>query len=149
VDRWPCGFAQRAQNERKRGGPLLAIDQAVLGTTTSRIVISPAARCRTPGGIGAAPPGPTATRSQDDPPAPLRGESAVLQNWRQRMAGPIGQLIYRQRAASIECVNAQARNRGLQQFRVRGPTKARTTGLWYALAHNLMRAFRLLPVSPT
>jgi Transposase DDE domain len=87
--------------------------------------------------------------SQDDPPAPLRGESAVLQNWRQRMAGPIGQLIYRQRAASIECVNAQARNRGLQQFRVRGPTKARTTGLWYALAHNLMRAFRLLPVSPT
>ena len=83
--------------------------------------------------------------SQDHPPAPLRGESAVLQNWRERFASPIGKLIYRERAASIECVNAQARNRGLQQFCVRGPTKARTIGLWYALAHNLMRAFRLSP----
>jgi transposase len=83
--------------------------------------------------------------SQDPPPAPLRGESAVLQEWRQRLASPIGKLIYRQRAASIECVNAQARNRGLQHFRVRGPTKAKVIGLWYALAHNLMRTFRLSP----
>jgi Transposase DDE domain len=87
--------------------------------------------------------------SEDPPPAPLRGESAVLQNWRERFASPLGKLIYRQRAASIECVNAQARNRGLQQFRVRGPNKARTIGLWYALAHNLMRVFRLLPSFPT
>jgi len=83
--------------------------------------------------------------SQEDPPAPLRGESPVLQKWRQRMADPIGKLIYRQRAASIECVNAQARNRGLQQFPVRGPAKAKVIGLWYALAHNLMRTFRLSP----
>jgi transposase len=85
--------------------------------------------------------------SQEDPPAPVRGESPVLQKWRQRMADPIGKLIYRQRAASIECVNAQARNRGLQQFPVRGPAKAKVIGLWYALAHNLMRTFQLLPRS--
>ena len=66
--------------------------------------------------------------SQEDPPAPVRGESPVLQKWRQRMADPIGKLIYRQRAASIECVNAQARNRGLQQFPVRGPAKAKVIG---------------------
>jgi hypothetical protein len=83
--------------------------------------------------------------SQEDPPAPVRGESAILQKWRERMADPIGKLIYRERAASIECVNAQARNRGLQQFRVRGPTKAKIIGLWYALAHNVMRTFRLSP----
>ena len=83
--------------------------------------------------------------SHDPPEAPVHGESAVLQEWRQRLASPIGKLIYRQRAASIECVNAQARNRGLHHFRVRGPTKAKVIGLWHALAHNLMRTFRLLP----
>jgi len=83
--------------------------------------------------------------SKEDPPAPVRGESAVLQKWRQRMVDPIGKLIYRQRAASIECVNAQARNHGLQHFPVRGPAKAKVTGIWHALAHNLMRIFRLSP----
>jgi transposase len=83
--------------------------------------------------------------SQESLEAPVPGESAVLSEWRQRMASSIGKLIYRDRAASIECVNAQARNRGLQQFRVRGPTKAKIIGLWYALAHNVMRTFRLSP----
>jgi transposase len=77
--------------------------------------------------------------------APVVGDSAVLQEWRRRMASPEAQLIYRDRAASAECVNAQARNRELQQFPVRSLTKARIIGLWYGLAHNLMRTFRLLP----
>ena len=64
------------------------------------------------------------------------------------LASPIGKLIYRERAASIECINAQARNRGLYHFPVRGPTKAKVIGLWHALAHNLMRTFRL-PLLPT
>ena len=51
--------------------------------------------------------------------------------------------IYAQRAATAECVNAQARNRGLWQFNVRGLLKARAVLLWYALGHNLMRAFSL------
>jgi hypothetical protein len=36
-----------------------------------------------------------------------------------------------------------ARNRGLQQFRVRGRPKVRAVVLWYVLAHNLMRAVAL------
>lgn len=51
--------------------------------------------------------------------------------------------IYRLRAATVECINAIARNRGLQQFRVRGRDKARAIVLWFALAHNLMRAVEL------
>jgi len=47
--------------------------------------------------------------------------------------------VYRLRAATAECVNAIARNRGLQQFRVRGLKKARAVLLWYALAHNALR----------
>ncbi len=51
--------------------------------------------------------------------------------------------IYRERAASAECVNAIARNRGLTAFRVRSRRKARAVLLWFALAHNLMRAVSL------
>ncbi len=36
--------------------------------------------------------------------------------------------IYKNRAATAECVNAQSRNRGLQQFRVRGLAKVRRVG---------------------
>ena len=45
--------------------------------------------------------------------------------------------------ATAECVNAIARNRGFWWFRVRGLIKARAVALWYALAHNLMRAVAL------
>ena len=48
----------------------------------------------------------------------------------------------RQRAAA-ECVNALARNRGLQRFQVRGLQKVKAVVLWYVLAHNLMRAVAL------
>ena len=40
-------------------------------------------------------------------------------------------------------VNAQARNRGLYQLRVRGQLKAKAIALWHALAHNMMRAVSL------
>jgi hypothetical protein len=51
--------------------------------------------------------------------------------------------IYKDRAATAECVNAIARNRGLRQFLVRGLKKARTVLLWFAFAHNLWRAVTL------
>ena len=52
-------------------------------------------------------------------------------------------MIYKERAATSECVNAIARNRGLRHFVVRGLHKARAVLLWFALAHNLMRAVAL------
>jgi Transposase DDE domain len=48
--------------------------------------------------------------------------------------------LYKLRAATAEGMNAIARHRGLQQFGVRGLAKARAVLLWFALAHNLMRA---------
>jgi hypothetical protein len=70
-------------------------------------------------------------------------ETPVLTAWRARMATPEGQAIYKQRAATAECVNAQARQRGLQRVLVRGLAKVRVVALWYAVAHNLSRAFAL------
>lgn len=74
---------------------------------------------------------------------PLETDSPSVAQWRQRMGTPEAKEIYKQRAATVECVNAQARNRGLQRLLVRGLSKARAVLLWYAIAHNLMRSLSL------
>ena len=40
-------------------------------------------------------------------------------------------------------MNALARNRGLRQLLVRGVAKVKAIALWYAIAHNLLRAVSL------
>jgi hypothetical protein len=59
------------------------------------------------------------------------------------MGGTEAGAIYKQRAATAECANAQARNRGLRQFPVRGLPKVTAGALWFALAHNMMRILTL------
>jgi transposase len=88
-------------------------------------------------------PVPKSRNPEIDEHAPHRRDTPVITEWRQRMATPEAQAIYKERAATAELANAQARNRGLWQFRVRGLTKVKTMALWYALAHNLMRAVAL------
>jgi transposase len=78
--------------------------------------------------------------------APRLNDSPVIAQWRQRMATDEAKEIYKERAATAECVNAIARNRGFWQFPVRGSPKARTIALWYALLHNVMRAVALRAV---
>jgi transposase len=75
--------------------------------------------------------------------APHATDSAAVAAWRQRMATPEAQAIYKDRAATAECVNALARNRGLRQLWVRGVAKVKAIALWYAIAHNLRRAVSL------
>ena len=78
-----------------------------------------------------------------DPHEPRPGDSETIAEWRRRMGTPEAKGIYKDRASTAECVNAIARNRGLRQFLVRGLAKVRTVALWFALAHNLMRAVAL------
>ena len=75
--------------------------------------------------------------------APRGDDSTAIAYWRERMGRSEAKDIYRQRAATAECVNAIARGRGLRQFVVRGLRKVKAVALWYALAHNLMRAVAL------
>ncbi len=78
-----------------------------------------------------------------DPHTPRASDAPEVAAWRLRMTTDDAKEIYKQRAATAECVNAIARNRGLQQFRVRGRPKVLAVVLWYVLAHNLMRAVTL------
>jgi Transposase DDE domain len=75
--------------------------------------------------------------------APHAKDSAAVAAWRQRMATADAQIIYKDRAATAECVNALARNRGLRQLLVRGVAKVKAIALWFAIAHNVMRGVSL------
>ena len=81
--------------------------------------------------------------SSRDPHVALPDDSEAIIQWRQRMGSEVAKEIYKQRAATAECVNAIARGRGLTQFLVRGLNKVKAVALWYALAHNLMRSVML------
>lgn len=73
----------------------------------------------------------------DDPPG--------VAEWRERMGSEEAKTIYKERAATAEWVNAQARNRGLTRFIVRGIDKVKAVALWHALAHNMACTWRLAP----
>ena len=75
--------------------------------------------------------------------SPRKDDSPEIAEWRVRMGTEQAQAIYKQRAATAECVNAIARNRGLTQLLVRGVKKVRSVLLLYAIAHNMMRSFAL------
>lgn len=78
-----------------------------------------------------------------DPFQPLAKDSPAVGDWRRRMGLAETKEIYKERASTAELINAQARNRNLQQFTVRGLVKVKVVALWYALAHNLMRGLSL------
>ena len=78
---------------------------------------------------------------------PYKLETPIVQAWQERMDSLRGKEIYKKRASSIEWVNALARNRGLQQFDVRGKQKVKSALLWFVLVHNLWVLYRLRSVT--
>jgi transposase len=79
-----------------------------------------------------------------DPYAARSDEGPEMTAHRQRMGTPEAKTVYRRRAAIAEFPNADCRNRGLVQFRVRGLVKAKAQALWHALAFNFLRLGRLV-----
>jgi hypothetical protein len=82
---------------------------------------------------------------QRDKYQPKPDDSEAVAEWRQRMASAEAKELYKQRAATAECVNAQARNRGLLRMPVRGLAKVRSVVGLFVLAHNLLRMVALAP----
>ena len=82
---------------------------------------------------------------QQDKHAPKPDDSEAVIEWRARMASDEAKEIYKLRAATAECVNAQARNRGLLRMPVRGLAKVRSVVGLFVLAHNLLRMAALAP----
>ncbi len=79
-----------------------------------------------------------------DPHAPRDDDSEAVAAWRQRMGTDEAKQIYRQRAATAETVNADAKtHRGLDSFAVRGLGKALGSAGLFALTYNILRIITL------
>lgn len=79
----------------------------------------------------------------NDPFARKKCDTDECFAFRQRMATEAAQQRYKQRPSIAEYVNAEFRNRGLTQFRVRGLEKVQTVVEWYAITFNLLRLINL------
>lgn len=130
-------MVEQVQRRHGRGPSEVLADGGYVALEDLRAVAGSDGRCK----VYAPPPGSgDATRAQ----RPLwRIDDAIVAEWRQRMGTEEAKTVYRERAATAECINAQARNRGLRQVVVRGLGKVRAVLLWFALAHNLMRTVGL------
>ena len=79
-----------------------------------------------------------------DPHAPCENDSEAVAAWRQRMATDEAKEIYKQRAATAETVNADAKqHRGLDSLAVRGLGKVLGTASLFALTYNILRLVTL------
>lgn len=85
---------------------------------------------------------PAQSKHGTDPYAPRNDDGPGVADWRKRMPSEAGKAMYRERGKA-ECLNARGRRMGLRQLTVRGKEKALTALLWFALAHNMLRAFAL------
>jgi transposase len=74
---------------------------------------------------------------KEDPHKRRLDDTEVTAEWRERMGTEEAKELYKERAATAEYVNAQARNCGLQQFLVKGMSKVKSVVLIYAIAHNM------------
>jgi len=66
-----------------------------------------------------------------------RRPATGVADWRNRMGGDDAKTIYKERAATAECANAQARNRGLTQH-----GQGQAIALWHALTPNMVCTWR-------
>jgi hypothetical protein len=79
-----------------------------------------------------------------DPHAPRDGDSEAVATWRQRMSTDEAKAIYKERAATAETVNADAKaHRGLDSLSVRGLTKVAGSASLFALTYNILRLVSL------
>jgi transposase len=84
-------------------------------------------------------PVPKPRKKGADPHQPKKTDSEAVAEWRKRMGTAEAKAIYKERASTIETVNAELKTeRGLKPFRVRGMSKVRCVALWCVLAYNIM-----------
>jgi transposase len=145
-----------AGSDKAQTLPMLAQDQQRCGrlprhwlmdggfVTLSAIEAAEVERC-----VRVLAPVPEPKDETRDRYVPLPSDSPAVAAWRQRMGTDEAKETYKLRAATVECVNAQARtSHGVYQVRVRGRAKVRCVALWVAITHNLLIWIRDAPTPP-
>lgn len=95
-------------------------------------------------GVEVYAPVPAPRDKNRDRYAPQPDDAPAIAAWRERMGSQAAKDIYKERAATAECTNAQARNRGLRQFLVHGVCKVKSIALLHGLTHNMVCGWRLI-----
>jgi transposase len=84
-------------------------------------------------------PVPRPRKKDADPHQPKKTDSEAVAAWRVRMGTTEAKQGYKDRASTIETVNAELKTeRGLERFGVRGLSKVTCVSLWSVLAYNVM-----------
>jgi hypothetical protein len=78
-----------------------------------------------------------------DPYARQRRDTDETFAFRKRMGTDAAKALFKQRSSIAEFPNAECRNRGLHQFRVRSLVKVKAIALWHAVTFNLLRMLQL------
>ena len=90
-------------------------------------------------------PVPKPRKANVDRHQPKKTDSPEVGDWRKRMGTDPARTIYKERASTVETVNAECKTyRGLRQFLVRGIEKVTCVALWSALAYNIVHLGRQL-----
>ena len=82
---------------------------------------------------------PRTTTSGRTKADPRPDDTPEVARWRKRMETEEAKEIYKERAATSECVNAHARRHSLTQLLVRGTRNVLSVLLLVAITHNLLR----------
>ena len=91
-----------------------------------------------------APPKKPRHGTKEDAYKPRRGDSEATAEWRDRMGTAAAKKLYKERAATIETVNADAKaHRGLDAVNVRGLDAVTSVLVLGALGYNAMRIISL------
>lgn len=83
------------------------------------------------------------TKNENNPHERLPKDSEITGEWRERMGTEDAKNLYQERSSTAEFVNAQSRNKGLQQFVVRGTKKVTCVAFLYAIVQNMTIAFSI------
>jgi transposase len=79
-----------------------------------------------------------------NPHAPREDDSVAVAAWRERMGTDEAKAIYKQRGATAETVNADAKaHRGLDSLNIRGRDRALGSACLFALTYNILRFIAL------
>lgn len=95
-------------------------------------------------GVTVYAPVPKPRKDTCDPHLPRDDDSEAVAAWRQRMGTDEAKEIYRQRAATAETVNADAKTHwGLDALSVRGLGKVTGSAMLFALTYNILRVITI------
>lgn len=83
---------------------------------------------------------PTST-NKTDPLEPKKNDNNAMRDLRKRMSTEEAQMTYKKRSSTAEFSNACTKNRGMDEFLVRGLKKVKNMALLYGIMHNMMMYF--------